>query len=186
MTVTEAGMIEFARQWDPQPFHIDVEFAKAWTFGGLIASGVHTLAVTLKLWIEQGVFRACSLGAAGIGGVRFAKPVRPGDTLRVVTDVVELRPFGLATRPRHRPHPPDHRQPARRGCDGTGDDGVPEAPAVIMWTEESTPGEDGLLEMVDAGVAAGQRDFAELIEHGRGRCIDVGDRQRQPDDRPVR
>jgi acyl dehydratase len=97
MTVTEAGIIEFARQWDPQPFHIDVEFAKSWTFGGLIASGVHTIAVTLKLWIEQGVFRACSLGAAGIGGVRFAKPVRPGDTLRVVTDVVELRPS--ASRP---------------------------------------------------------------------------------------
>ena len=97
MTVTEAGIIEFARQWDPQPFHIDAEFAKTWTFGGLIASGVHTLAVTLKLWIEQGVFRACSLGAAGIGGVRFVKPVRPGDTLRVVTDVVELRPS--ASRP---------------------------------------------------------------------------------------
>ena len=96
-TVTEAGIIEFARQWDPQPFHIDAEFAKTWTFGGLIASGVHTLAVTLKLWIEQGVFRACSLGAAGIGGVRFVKPVRPGDTLRVVTDVVELRPS--ASRP---------------------------------------------------------------------------------------
>ena len=97
MTVTEAGIIEFARQWDPQPFHIDVEFAKTWTFGGLIASGVHTMAVTLKLWIEQGVFRACSLGAAGIGGVRFPKPVRPGDTLHVLTDVVELRPS--ASRP---------------------------------------------------------------------------------------
>ena len=97
MTVTEAGIIEFARQWDPQPFHIDVAFAKTWTFGGLIASGVHTLAMTLKLWIEQGVFRACSLGAAGIGGVRFARPVRPGDTLRVLTDVVELRPS--ASRP---------------------------------------------------------------------------------------
>jgi acyl dehydratase len=58
---------------------------------------VHTIAVTLKLWIEQGVFRACSLGAGGIGGVRFAKPVRPGDTLRVMTDVVELRPS--ASRP---------------------------------------------------------------------------------------
>jgi acyl dehydratase len=97
MTVTEAGIIEFARQWDPQPFHTDVEFARTWTFGGLIASGVHILAVTLKLWIEQGVFHACSLGAAGIGGVRFAKPVRPGDTLRVLTDVVALRPS--ASRP---------------------------------------------------------------------------------------
>ena len=81
MTMTEAGIIDFARQWDPQPFHIDVEFANKWTFGGLIASGLHTMSVTLKLWLEMGVFRAASLGS----------PVRPGDTLRVVTDIVELR-----------------------------------------------------------------------------------------------
>lgn len=91
MTMTEAGIIDFARQWDPQPFHIDVEFAKKWSFGGLIASGLHTMSVTLKLWLEQGVFRACSLGSLGIGEVQFPRPVRPGDTLRVVTDIVELR-----------------------------------------------------------------------------------------------
>ncbi|HYX05074.1 MAG TPA: MaoC family dehydratase [Reyranella sp.] len=91
MTMTEAGIIEFARQWDPQPFHTDVEFAKKWTFGGLIASGLHTMAVTLKLWLEQGVFRACSLGSPGIGEVQFPRPVRPADTLRVVTDIAELR-----------------------------------------------------------------------------------------------
>ena len=97
MTMTEAGIIEFARQWDPQPFHTDVEFAKKWTFGGLIASGLHTMAVTLKLWLEQGVFRACSLGSPGIGAVQFPRPVRPADTLRVVTDIVELR--ASASRP---------------------------------------------------------------------------------------
>jgi len=91
MTMTEAGIIDFARQWDPQPFHIDVEFANKWTFGGLIASGLHTMSVTLKLWLEQGVFRAASLGSPGIGEVQFPRPVRPGDTLRVVTDIVELR-----------------------------------------------------------------------------------------------
>ena len=92
MTMTEAGIIEFARQWDPQPFHIDAEFAKKWSFGGLIASGLHTMAVTLRLWLDQGIFRACSLGSPGLGEVLFARPVRPGDTLRVVTDIVELRP----------------------------------------------------------------------------------------------
>ena len=91
MTMTEAGIIDFARQWDPQPFHIDVEFANKWTFGGLIASGLHTMSVTLKLWLEMGVFRAASLGSPGIGEVQFPRPVRPGDTLRVVTDIVELR-----------------------------------------------------------------------------------------------
>jgi len=91
MTMTEAGIIEFARQWDPQPFHIDVEFAKKWQYGGLIASGLHTMCVTLKLWLELGVLKACSLGSPGLGETQFPRPVRPGDTLRVVTDIVELR-----------------------------------------------------------------------------------------------
>lgn len=91
MTMTEAGIIEFARQWDPQPFHIDAEFAKKWTYGGLIASGLHTMSATLRLWLDLGVFRASSLGSPGIGEVQFPRPVRPGDTLRVVTDITELR-----------------------------------------------------------------------------------------------
>ena len=91
MTMTEAGIIGFARQWDPQPFHIDAEFAKRWSYGGLIASGLHTMAVTLRLWLDLGILRASSLGSPGIGEVQFPRPVRPGDTLRVVTDIVELR-----------------------------------------------------------------------------------------------
>jgi acyl dehydratase len=91
MTMTEAGIIEFARQWDPQPFHIDAEFAKKWTYGGLIASGLHTMSATLRLWLDLGIFRASSLGSPGIGEVQFPRPVRPGDTLRVVTDITELR-----------------------------------------------------------------------------------------------
>ncbi len=92
MTMTEAGIIEFAKQWDPQPFHVDTEFARNWTFGGLIASGLHTMGVTLRLWLDLGIFRASSLGSPGIGEVQFPRPVRPGDTLRVVTDITELRP----------------------------------------------------------------------------------------------
>ncbi len=91
MTLTEAGIIEFARQWDPQPFHIDAAFARKWQYGGLIASGLHTMCVTLKLWLELGVLKACSLGSPGLGETQFPRPVRPGDTLRVVTDIVELR-----------------------------------------------------------------------------------------------
>jgi acyl dehydratase len=92
MTMTEAGIIEFARQWDPQPFHIDAEFARKWAYGGLIASGLHTMSATLRLWLDLGIFRASSLGSPGIGEVQFPRPVRPGDTLRVVTDITELRP----------------------------------------------------------------------------------------------
>jgi acyl dehydratase len=91
MTMTEAGIIEFARQWDPQPFHIDAEFSKNWSFEGLIASGLHTMCVTLRLWLDLGVLRACSLGSPGLGETQFPRPVRPGDTIKVVTDMVELR-----------------------------------------------------------------------------------------------
>ena len=92
MTVTESAIIDFARQWDPQPFHVDAEFARGWTFGGLIASGLHTMSITLRLWLDQGILRACSLGSPGLGEVTFPQPVRPGDTLRVATEVVQLRP----------------------------------------------------------------------------------------------
>ena len=92
MTLTEAGIIEFARQWDPQPFHIDVEFARKWTFGGLIASGLHTMCVTLKLWLELGVLKSCSLGSPGLGETQFPRPVRPGDTLHLEGEVTELLP----------------------------------------------------------------------------------------------
>ncbi len=91
MTLTESAIIDFARQWDPQPFHVDIEFAGKWTYGGLIASGLHTMCVTLRLWLELGVLKACSLGSPGLGETQFPRPVRPGDTLRVVTDIVELR-----------------------------------------------------------------------------------------------
>ena len=94
MTMTEAGIIEFARQWDPQPFHVDVEFSKKWAYEGLIASGLHTMCATLKLWLELGVFKACSLGSPGLGETQFPRPVRPGDTIKVVTDIVELRLSG--------------------------------------------------------------------------------------------
>ena len=92
MTMTEAGIIEFARQWDPQPFHIDIEFARSWNYGGLIASGLHTMSASLRLWLDLGVFRHCSLGSPGLGETKFPRPVRPGDTIRVIVDIVDLRP----------------------------------------------------------------------------------------------
>lgn len=92
MTMTEAGIIEFARQWDPQPFHIDVEFARGWTYGGLIASGLHTMCASLRLWLELGIFKQCSLGSPGLGETKFPRPVRPGDTIRVIIDILDLRP----------------------------------------------------------------------------------------------
>lgn len=93
LTVTESAIIDFATQWDPQPFHIDAEYARTeGNFGGLIASGLHTMCITLRLWLADRVFIACTIGSTGLDGTRFLRPLRPGDTVRVVTELLELQP----------------------------------------------------------------------------------------------
>ena len=92
LTVTEALIVEYARFYDPQPFHTDPEAAKATPYGGLIASGLQTIGIGFKLFFETGVLSACSLGSPGLDEIRWKAPVRPGDTLRVVAEVLEARP----------------------------------------------------------------------------------------------
>ncbi len=95
LTITESAMIDFATQWDPQPFHLDAEYARTrGHFGGLIASGLHTTCVTLRLWLADQVLLASSVGSPGVDQIRFLRPVRPGDTLRVVTEFLKLQPSG--------------------------------------------------------------------------------------------
>lgn len=91
ISVTEAQIIDFAVQFDPQPFHMDREAARETIYGGLIASGFHTLALTFRLFLHTGVLSACSLGSPGIDEVRWISPVRPGDTLHVVGEVLETK-----------------------------------------------------------------------------------------------
>jgi acyl dehydratase len=88
-TLTESLIIDFAMTYDPQPFHIDVEAARASNYGGLIASGFHTLAVGFRLVLETGIFRASSMGSPGFDELRWLQPVRPGDTLHTEIEVVE-------------------------------------------------------------------------------------------------
>jgi len=92
LTVTERLIVDYARLYDPQPFHTDPEAAKASIYGGLIASGGQTIALSFKLFLETGVLSACSLGSPGLDEVRWKAPIRPGDTLRVVAEVLETRP----------------------------------------------------------------------------------------------
>ena len=92
LLINEELILEFARFYDPQLFHTDPEAAKATIYGGLIASSLQTIALTFKLYFETGVLSACSLGSPGLDEVRWKAPVRPGDTLRVVVDVLEVRP----------------------------------------------------------------------------------------------
>jgi len=80
-TFTEDEIVAFARQFDPQPFHIDAQAAQHSFFGGLVASGWHTCAVAMRLMCDSYLNNSRSLGAPGVDNIRFHKPVRPGDTL---------------------------------------------------------------------------------------------------------
>ena len=91
ITLTEGEIIHFGLRYDPQPFHLDTEAAKESPYGGLIASGFHTLGLSFRMFLQTGAFAACSLGAFGIDEVRWLLPVRPGDTVRVVSEVLEAR-----------------------------------------------------------------------------------------------
>ncbi|WBO23477.1 MaoC family dehydratase [Sphingomonas abietis] len=91
--VTRDEVLDFARRWDPQPFHLSDEGAADTHFGTLSASGWHTAAMTMAMTVaEQGKTDGGSLGAAGIDNLRWLKPVRPGDVLRVESEVIEVRP----------------------------------------------------------------------------------------------
>lgn len=82
---------DFARQFDPQPFHLDEEAAKATFFGGLVASGWHTAAISMRLQVESGL--PIAGGMIGIGGeMNWPQPTRPGDILRVVSEITEVTP----------------------------------------------------------------------------------------------
>jgi acyl dehydratase len=91
-TFTESSIVDFAFLYDPQPFHIDAPAAGASHFGGLIASGFHTLSVAFRLIYQTGFVRDASMGGPGMDELRWLKPVRPGDTLRCSAEVLEVQP----------------------------------------------------------------------------------------------
>jgi acyl dehydratase len=95
-TVTEDEIVAFAREWDPQPFHVDSEAAKDSVFGGLIASGWQTGAIWMRMYVDS-MLGAAARGSPGIEGLRWLAPVRPGDTLSGRLTVLDVSPS--ATRP---------------------------------------------------------------------------------------
>ena len=92
ITVSEAQIIDFARQFDPQYFHIDPERAKASRFGGIVASGWHTISLAMRLCVDHYLSHVASLASPGVDEIRWPNPVRPGDTLKIRVTILEARP----------------------------------------------------------------------------------------------
>ena len=91
-TFTAEEIIGFAKQFDPQPIHVDPQAAKASFFGGLIASGWHTCAVGMRFAVDTYINAGVSLGSPGLDNIRWLKPVRPGDRITYRRIILAARP----------------------------------------------------------------------------------------------
>jgi acyl dehydratase len=89
--VSEADIVAFAGRFDPQPIHVDAQFADGGPFGGLIASGWHTAGIAMRLIVDHYLSRVASLASPGVDELRWPTPVRPGDSLRLRTTILETR-----------------------------------------------------------------------------------------------
>ena len=94
LSPTREDIIAFASQFDPQPFHLDDEAARASVFGGLCASGWHTCALAMRLMVTHFLHETSSLGSPGLESLKWLKPVFPDDTLRLQVTVLETKPMG--------------------------------------------------------------------------------------------
>lgn len=92
LRIDEKQIRRFASEFDPQPFHLDDKAARDTMFRGLAASGWHTAALTMRLLVEGELKPAGGIIGAGIDELRWPRPVRPGDELRVESEVLEVRP----------------------------------------------------------------------------------------------
>jgi acyl dehydratase len=91
ITLTESQIVDFALTYDPQHMHVDAAAAQAGPFGGLIASGFQTLALSFRLFYDLGLIARSNIIGPGMDEVRWTGPVRPGDTIRTIVEVLESR-----------------------------------------------------------------------------------------------
>ena len=91
-TLDEDTLLSFSKEYDPQPLHTDPNYARLGPFGGLIASGIQTIAISIKLFVEMGFFHGTCLAGPAIDEIRFTQPVRVGDTIRCKVTILEARP----------------------------------------------------------------------------------------------
>lgn len=90
LLVSKEDIIKFAESFDPEYMHLDEEKANKGMFHGIIASGIHTIAVSFKLWVEEGFFGDDVIAGKSMDNIRFLRPVYPGDVLFVVAEVVKM------------------------------------------------------------------------------------------------
>ena len=91
-TLSEAEIVSFAKNYSDLPYHTDPEAAAKSMFGGIVAPGYQTAALTFGLFVDTGTFRACGMGSPGIDRLRWLKPVKAGDTLQVFAEIAEVSP----------------------------------------------------------------------------------------------
>jgi acyl dehydratase len=91
IAVSEADIVAFARQFDPQYFHLDAALATKSAFGGLVASGLHTLALTMRLFFELNLWERAIIGSPGLEHVRWLIPLRPGDTIHSTVEISAIK-----------------------------------------------------------------------------------------------
>lgn len=91
ITLTDSQIVDFALTYDPQHMHVDATAAEAGPFGGLIASGFQTLALSFRLFYDLGLVADSNIVGPGMDEVRWTAPVKPGDTIRTAVEVIEAR-----------------------------------------------------------------------------------------------
>jgi len=91
VVVTREEIIEFSKKWDPQPFHIDERIAEDSAYGGIIASGWHVTLLMMRMMNDSGfISHETSLGSPGLDGLKWLKPVRPGDRLSGKAEIIDM------------------------------------------------------------------------------------------------
>ncbi|WP_375347521.1 MaoC family dehydratase (plasmid) [Priestia megaterium] len=91
LKLTKEDIMRFAKEFDPQYMHLDEGKANQGRFNGIIASGIHTMAISFKLWIEQGLYGEDVIAGTEMNNIKFIKPVYPGDELYTIVKVIDKK-----------------------------------------------------------------------------------------------
>ncbi|MFC4024663.1 MaoC family dehydratase [Oceanobacillus longus] len=89
--LTKEDIVRFAGEFDPQYMHLDEEKANQGRFNGIIASGIHTLAISFKLWVEDGRYGVDVIAGTKMNNIKFIKPVYPDDELHIIVEVIDKK-----------------------------------------------------------------------------------------------